>query len=135
MFDQVPVAFQYLILAETALVVTVIVLWAVNRVQARRERAGILADELAKWGLTKLAQPIREYSQGDYSEAIEGFVALAKEIKGGGAVGLLEEAVKKCVEHYAASNATKCNELIAILQNGSAMKSATTTVVEGTKTT
>ncbi len=131
MFDQVPVAFQYLILAETALVATIVALWAVNRVQARRQRAGDLADELAKWGLTKLSAPLRQYSQGDYSEAIEGFVALAKEMKGGtaGAIGLMEEAVKKCAEHYAMSNATKCRELIAILQNGAALKSTVETSI------
>jgi hypothetical protein len=127
MFDQIPVAFQYLIMAETALVVTIVALWGVNRVQARRKRAGELADELTKWGLVKLATPIRAYSQGDYSEAVAGFVALAKEIKGGGAIALLEEAVRKCVEHYAAGNATMAQELIKILQDGAALKAATIT--------
>jgi hypothetical protein len=125
MFDAVPVAFQYLILAETALVATLVALWIKNRIDARRRRAGDLADELAKWGLTKLAKPIREYSQGDYSEAVAGFVALAKEIKGGGAIALLEEAVGKCVKHYADTNATKAKEIIKILQDGAAVKAAT----------
>jgi hypothetical protein len=128
MFDHVPVAFQYLILAETALVATIVGLWIKNRIDARRQRAGELADELARWGLAKLAKPIREYSQGDYSEAVAGFVALAKEIKGGGAIGLLEEAVKKCVEHYGAANATKARELIKILEEGAALKSAATPI-------
>lgn len=126
MFNEVPAPLQYLILAETALVVTIVVLWIKNRIDARRERASELADELTAWGLTKLAAPIRQYSLGDYSEAVEGFVALAKEIKSGGAVTLLEEAVKKCVEHYAATNATKANEIIKILQDGAALKSAAT---------
>ena len=122
MFNDIPAPLQYLVLAETALVVTIVGLWIKNRIDARRERASELADELTVWGLSKLAAPIRQYSLGDYSEAIEGFVALAKEIKGGGAIALLEEAVKKCIEHYAATNATKANEIIKILQDGAALK-------------
>ncbi len=123
MFDTISPGYQYLLIALAAFSGTLVFLWVINRIQARRQRAGDLADALSEWGLTRLAKPLREYSQGDYSEAIEGFVALAKEIRQpGGAIALLETAVKKCVEHYAATNATKCAELIGILQGGAAMK-------------
>jgi len=124
MFDQIPAPFQYLLLGQTAFIVTILALWIKNRIDARRERAGVLADELGKLGLARLAEPIREYSQGDYSEAIEGFASLAKEIKAGGGIALLEEAVEKVVKHYAAANATKARALIDLLQSGRALKDA-----------
>ncbi len=123
-FHALPAEWQYVVLTLSAAVGTFVVLWCANRIQARRKRAGELAKKLSEWGMTKLAEPLDAYSHGDYSEAIHGFVQLAKEMRTtAGAVTLIEGAVVKAVAYYAANNATKAQEIIAILQNGAASKS------------
>jgi hypothetical protein len=123
-FHTLPAEWQYIILALSAAVGTFLVLWCANRIQARRKRAGELAKKLSEWGMTKLAEPLDAYSHGDYSEAIHGFIQLAKEMHTtAGAVSLIESAVVKAVTYYAASNATKAQEIITILQNGAASNS------------
>ena len=62
-----------------------VTLFGANRIQARRKNAGELADKLNEWGLSKLATPLKAYSYGDYSEAIHGFVELAKDLHASGA--------------------------------------------------
>jgi hypothetical protein len=122
-FHTLPSEWQYVVLTLAAAVGTFIVLWCANRVQARRKRAGELAKRLSEWGMTKLSEPLDAYSHGDYSEAIHGFVQLAKEMHTtAGAVSLIESAVIKAVTYYAASNATKAQEILAILKNGAASK-------------
>jgi hypothetical protein len=122
-FHTLPSEWQYVILALSAAVGTFVVLWSANRVQARRKRACELAKKLSEWGMTKLAEPLDAYSHGDYSEAIHGFVQLAKEMQTtAGAVSLIETAVIKAVTYYASNNATKAQEILAILKNGSAAK-------------
>jgi len=122
-FQTLPAEWQYLILFLAAAVGTFIVLFCANRIQARRKRAGELAVRLNEWGMTRLAEPLDAYSHGDYSEAVHGFAQLAKDMHTtAGAVALLETAVTKAMTHYAASNATKAQELLAILQNGAASK-------------
>jgi hypothetical protein len=126
-FHTLPAEWQYVILALSAAVGTFVVLWCANRVQARRRRAGELAKKLGEWGMTKLADPLDAYSHGDYSEAIRGFAQLAKELHTtAGAVSLIEGAVVRAVTYYAANNATKAQELLTILKDGSASKTLPT---------
>jgi hypothetical protein len=128
-FQSLPSEWQYVILALAAAVGTFFVLFGANRIQARRKIAGELADKLTEWGLSKLATPLKAYSYGDYSEAIQGFVELAKDLHASGgavstnAAALFETAVQKIITHYAAANATKAKEMIEILKNGAASKS------------
>jgi hypothetical protein len=123
MFENVPAGIQYLILAESALIATLVFLWCVNRVQARRKRVGELAHKLSEWGLTKIAEPLDDYSHGDYSETVKKFIALAKEMQTtSGSVALFESAVAKIVAYYAANNATKAKEILELLKAGAASK-------------
>lgn len=127
-----PVFLQYLTLGLAAFGATVLVLFFYHRIVARRKRAGDLAAELRDLGLNRLADPIDCYSHGDYSGTIEGFAALAKEIRAGGGIALLETAVVKVVTHYAANHATKAQELLDILYKGTALKEAAKPAAPGT---
>jgi hypothetical protein len=143
-FQTLPSEWQYVILALAAAVGTFFVLFGANRIQARRKNAGELADKLTEWGLSKLATPLKAYSYGDYSEAIHGFVELAKDLHAPGvavstnAAALFETAVTKIVTHYAAANATKAKDVLDILKNGAASKAlftASSNTAAATQTT
>ena len=76
-------------------------LWLINRVQARRKRAGELADVLRSWGLSFIATLLDDYSHGDYSEVISGCIQLAKTFRSpGGAVALLEGCFWKILDAW-----------------------------------
>jgi hypothetical protein len=124
MFENIPAWIEYVLIGETTLIATLVFLWCVNRVQARRKRVGELAHKLSEWGLTKIAEPLDDYSHGDYSEVVKKFVALAKEMNTtSGSVALFESAVSKIVAYYAANNATKAEEMLDLLKAGTASKS------------
>jgi hypothetical protein len=120
-----PVFLQYLSLGLCVFAVTVLCLFLYHRIVNRRKRAGDLAVAMRDFGLNRLADPLDCYSHGDYSGAVEGFAQLAKEMRTpAGAIALMEVAVVKIVTHYAADHATKAQELMDILQNGTAIKAA-----------
>jgi hypothetical protein len=117
MFNGVPVAWQYVILASIALGLTVVGLWLYNRREKRRKHAIELMKLMNRWGLDWFADLYEDYAVGDYS----GLVVKVKEIvtavrSDEAMVAKLGEVAKKVAAHYAANDPTKAQELIAILQ-------------------
>jgi hypothetical protein len=120
MFNNVPVVWQYAILAGIALALTIAGLWLYNRRETRRKHAIELMKLMNRWGLDWFADLYEDYAVGDYS----GLVAKVKEIvtairSDEAMVAKLAEVARKVAAHYAANDPTKAQELIAILQNTS----------------
>jgi hypothetical protein len=117
MFDNVPVVWQYVILAGICLAGTLVGLWLYNRREKRRKHAIELMKLMNRWGLDWFADLYEDYAVGDYS----GLVAKVKEIvtavrSDEAMVGKLAEVAKKVATHYAANDPTRAQELVAILQ-------------------
>ena len=126
----VPVTYQYVILAMAALILTVGGLWAYNRRETRRKHAIELMKLMNQWGLSWFGGLFEDYAVGDYS----GMVAKVKEIvqavrSDEAIVAKLGDVAKKVATYYAASDATKAQELLDILKAGSAVKAAVTKTV------
>ena len=124
MFNGVPVVWQYVILAGIALALTVVGLWLYNRREKRRKHAIELMKLMNRWGLDWFADLYEDYAVGDYS----GLVVKVKEIvtavrSDEAMVAKLAEVAKKVAAHYAANDPTKAQELIAILQKPTELKS------------
>jgi hypothetical protein len=117
MFNNVPVIWQYAILAGLALALTLIGLWLYNRREKRRKHAIELMKMMNRWGLDWFADLYEDYAVGDYS----GLVAKVKEIvtavrSDEAMVAKLAEVARKVAAHYAANDPAKAQELMAILQ-------------------
>ena len=117
MFDDLPTIWQYTILAGIALVATMLGLWLYNRREGRRKHAIELMKLMNRWGLDWFADLYEDYAVGDYS----GLAVKVREIivavrSDEAMVAKLGEVAKKVAAHYAASDPTKAQELIAILQ-------------------
>ena len=117
MFHNVPVIWQYAILAGVALAATMLGLWLYNRREGRRKHAIELMKLMNRWGLDWFADLYEDYAVGDYS----GLAVKVREIivavrSDEAMVAKLGEVAKKVAAHYAASDPTKAQELIAILQ-------------------
>jgi hypothetical protein len=124
MLNGVPVVWQYVIMAGSALAVTLVGLWLYNRREKRRKHANQLAKLMSKWGLDWFAECYEDYAVGDYS----GLVGKVKEIvtavrSDEAMVAKLGEVAKKVATYYAANDATKAQELIGILQGTKALAS------------
>jgi len=121
----VPVAYQYAFLAMAALILTVAGLWIYNRRETRRKHAIELMKLMNQWGLAWFGGLFEDYAVGDYS----GMVAKVKEIvqavrSDEAIVAKLGDVAKKVAAYYAANDATKAQELIELLQQGTALKAA-----------
>ncbi len=127
--NNVPIMYQYLILALVAFLLTIGCLWAYNRRETRRKHAIELMKLMNQWGLIWFGGLFEDYVVGDYS----GMVAKVKEIvqavrSDEAIVAKLGDVAKKVATYYASNDATKAQELIDILQAGSAVKAAATKV-------
>ncbi len=67
MFHDVPVMWQYAILAGGALLATIAILWLYNHREARRKHAIELMKLMHRWGLDWFADLYEDYAVGDYS--------------------------------------------------------------------
>lgn len=122
MFHGVPIVWQYVILAGIALAMTLIGLWLYDRREKRRKHAIELMKLMNRWGMDWFADLYEDYAVGDYA----GLAVKVREIlvavrTDDAMVSKLGEVAKKVAAHYAANDATKAQELIAILQNGKAV--------------
>ncbi len=127
--NNVPTMYQYVILALVAFLLTIGCLWAYNRRETRRKHAIELMKLMNQWGLSWFGGLFEDYAVGDYS----GMVAKVKEIiqavrSDEAIVAKLGDVAKKVATYYASNDATKAQELIEILQAGSAVKAAATKV-------
>jgi hypothetical protein len=118
MIDDVPVVWQYVILAFGALAATIAGLWLYNRREARRKHAIELMKLMNRWGLDWFADLYEDYAVGDYSGLAVKVREIIVSVRSDEAmVAKLGEVAKKVAAYYAANDATKAQELIAILQN------------------
>jgi hypothetical protein len=117
MLNDVPVMWQYVILAGAALALTMVVLWLYNRRERRRKHAIELMKLMNRWGLDWFADLYEDYAVGDYS----GLAIKVKEIitavrSDEAMVAKLGEVAKKTAAYYASNDPTKAQELMALLQ-------------------
>jgi len=116
MFYDVPLIWQYVILAGAALALTLGGLWLYNRREKRRKHALELANLMKSWGLDWFAEAYDMYAVGDYSGLVHKVGEIVKAVRSDEAmVAKLGEVVKKVATYYAANDATKAAELLAIL--------------------
>jgi hypothetical protein len=124
MFNNVPVLWQYLILAGVALVLTVVGLWLYNRREKRRKHAIELMKLMNRWGLDWFADLYEDYAVGDYSGLVVKVNEIVRAVRSDEAmVAKLGDVARKVAAYYAASDAAKAQELLAILQKTSGVKS------------
>ena len=124
MLNGLPLVWQYVILAGIALALTVAGLWLYNRREKRRKHAIALAALMTKWGLDWFAEVYNDYAVGDYSGLVYKVKQIVEAVRSDEAmVAKLAEVAKKVAAHYAANDAAKAQELIAILQKPAELKS------------
>lgn len=125
MFNEIPVVWQYIILAGIALAGTLVGLWLYNRREKRRKHALELANLMKEWGLGWFAEAYDMYAVGDYSGLVHKVAEIVKAVRSDEAmVAKLAEVAKKVTAYYAKNDPTKAQELIAVLQAGIAKPQA-----------
>jgi hypothetical protein len=118
MFHDVPVLWQYVILAGGALALTMVGLWAYNRRETRRKHAIDLMKLMNRWGLDWFADLYEDYAVGDYSGLAVKVKEIVQAVRSDEAMAAkLNEVAKKVAAYYAANDVAKAQALIAILQN------------------
>lgn len=118
MFHDVPVIWQYVILAGGALAATMVGLWAYNRRETRRKHAIELMKLMNRWGLDWFADLYEDYAVGDYSGLAIKVKEIVQAVRSDEAMaGKLGDVTKKVAAYYAANDSAKAQALIAILQN------------------
>lgn len=121
MFNEVPLIWQYVILAGAALAATLVGLWLYNRREKRRKHALELANLMKSWGLQWFAEAYDMYAVGDYSGLVHKIAEIVKAVRSDEAmVAKLGEVARKVAAYYASNDATKAAELIAILRSENA---------------
>ena len=116
MLQGVPIVWQYVILAGIALAVTLIFLWLYNRREKRRKHAIEIMKLMNKWGLDWFADLYEDYAVGDYSGLVVKIKQIVEAVRSDEAmVAKLGEVAKKVAIYYAANDATKAAELMALL--------------------
>lgn len=124
--NSVPLIWQYVILAGGALALTMIGLWLYNRREARRKHAVALMKLMNRWGLDWFADLYEDYAVGDYSGLVVKVREIVHAVRSDEAmVAKLGEVAKKVAAYYAANDATKAQELIAILQTAKSVVAPT----------
>ena len=117
MLHDVPVIWQYAILAGIALALTLVGLWLYNRREKRRKHAIELMKLMNRWGLDWFADLYEDYAVGDYSGLAIKLKQIIHAVRSDEAmVAKLGEVARKVCAYYAANDATKAQELMGILQ-------------------
>jgi hypothetical protein len=113
----VPIVWQYVIMAGVALALTLVGLWLYNRREKRRKHAIELMKLMNRWGLDWFAEVYEMYSVGDYSGLVHKVREIVTAIRSDEAmIGKLGEVAKKVATYYAQNDPTKAKELRAILE-------------------
>jgi hypothetical protein len=125
MLHGVPVIWQYVILAGTALALTMVGLWLYNRVETRRKHAIDLMKLMNQWGLTWFSDLFEDYAVGDYYGIAVKIKEVVQTVRSDEAmVAKLGDVAKKVATYYAANDPNKAQELLAILQSAKAAASS-----------
>jgi hypothetical protein len=114
--SNVPVVWQYLILAGISLAVTLVGLWLYNRREQRRKHALQLAKLMNRWGLDWFADAYDMYAVGDYSGLAGKIKEIVEAVRSDEAMAAkLWEVGKKVAAYVATNDPTKAAELQSIL--------------------
>jgi hypothetical protein len=117
MLEQLPVVWQYVILAAAALAATLFGLWLYNRREKRRKHAMQLMRLMDQWGLAWFAGLYADYAVGDYSGLVHRIKEVIEAVRTDQAmVDKLWDVTKKVAAHVAANDPPKAAELMAMLQ-------------------
>jgi hypothetical protein len=112
----VPIVWQYVILAGVALALTLVGLWLYNRREKRRKHALELMRLMDQWGLQWFAGLYADYAVGDYSGLAYRIKEVVEAVRSDEAMaGKLWEVGKKVVTYVATNDSAKADELRAIL--------------------
>ena len=118
MFNDIPLVWQYVILAGVGLAATLVGLWLYNRREKRRKHALELADLMKTWGLGWFAEAYDMYAVGDYSGLVHKVAEIVKAVRSDEAmVAKMGEVARKVAAYYAANDPAKAQELLALLRN------------------
>lgn len=123
--SNVPVVWQYLILAGVSLALTLVGLWLYNRREQRRKHALQLAKLMNRWGLDWFADAYDMYAIGDYSGLAGKIKEVVEAVRSDDAMAAkLWEVSKKVAAYMAANDPAKAAELLAILTTAKASLTA-----------
>ena len=112
----VPIVWQYVILAGAALALTLVGLWLYNRREKRRKHALELMRLMDQWGLQWFAGLYADYAVGDYSGLAYRIKEVVEAVRSDEAmVGKLWDVGKKVAAYVATNDPAKTDELRAIL--------------------
>jgi hypothetical protein len=113
----IPMVWQYVIVAGVALALTLLGLWLYNRREKRRKHAVELMKLMNRWGLDWFADLYEDYAVGDYSGLVVKVKEIVQAVRSDEAmVAKLAEVAKKVAAYYAANDPTRARELMAILR-------------------
>ena len=114
--SNVPIVWQYVILAGVALALTHLGLWLYNRREKRRKHALQLAKLLNRWGLEWFAEAYVMYAVGDYSGLAWKVKEIVEAVRSDEAMaGKLWEVGKKVAAYVAENDPLKAAELRKLL--------------------
>jgi hypothetical protein len=116
MFNEVPVIWQYVILAGVALALTLAGLWLYNRREKRRKHAIQLAKLMTRWGLDWFAEAYEMYAVGDYSGLTWKVKEIVEAVRSDEAMaGKLWDVAQKVAAYVATNDPAKADQLRALL--------------------
>ena len=122
----VPIVWQYVILAGVTLALTLVGLWLYNRREKRRKHALELMRLMDQWGLQWFAGLYADYAVGDYSGLAYRIKEVVEAVRSDEAMAnKLWEVGKKIATYMATNDPVKADELRAIL-GATALTSPTT---------
>ena len=114
--SNVPIVWQYVILAGVSLAVTLVGLWLYNRREKRRKHALELMRLMDQWGLQWFAGLYADYAVGDYSGLAYRIKEVVEAVRSDEAMaGKLWEVGKKVATYMATNDQVKAAELRTIL--------------------
>ncbi|MBN1395696.1 MAG: hypothetical protein JW959_11790 [Pirellulales bacterium] len=115
--ETMPVVWQYAILGAIGLIGALTGLWLYNRREKRRKHALELAKLMNQWGMGWFAEAYEMYAVGDYSGLAVKIKEVVQAVRSDEAMALkLFDVARKVCAYVAANDATKAEELIAVLQ-------------------
>ena len=114
--SNVPIVWQYVILAGVSLAATLVGLWLYNRREKRRKHALELMRLMDQWGLQWFAGLYADYAVGDYSGLAYRIKEVVEAVRSDEAMaGKLWEVGKKVATYMATNDPAKAAELRTIL--------------------
>ena len=114
--SNVPIVWQYVILAGISLAATFVGLWLYNRREKRRKHALELRRLMDQWGLQWFAGLYADYAVGDYSGLAYRIKEVVEAVRSDEAMaGKLWEVGKKVATYMATNDPAKAAELRTIL--------------------